>query len=196
MSRIHPLEPSEAPDRAGEILDSIIDRHGTPGPMVRTMAHSPALLQGYLDLSRAMKRAKLPRTLSERVSLAVQEWIGCRLCLAAHTDAGRRGGLTETSIALARQSLSTDPAKTTLLGFAVRVLVEPSAITDQDIADLRHHGWTDRAIADVVGLVALNQLTGSLNLVAGFEPDTAPNPETTDRATTVFRGSSSTRILQ
>jgi hypothetical protein len=32
--------------------------------------------------------------------------------------------------------------------------------------------WSDRVLADVVGLVALNQLTGSFNLVAGLEPAT------------------------
>ena len=31
---------------------------------------------------------------------------------------------------------------------------------------------SDRVLADVVGLVALNQLTGSFNLVAGLEPAT------------------------
>jgi hypothetical protein len=34
------------------------------------------------------------------------------------------------------------------------------------------HGWSDRVLADVVGLVALNQLTGAFNLVAGLEPAT------------------------
>jgi hypothetical protein len=35
---------------------------------------------------------------------------------------------------------------------------------------LRAHGWRDRDVLDVVGLVALNVLTGSFNLVAGIEP--------------------------
>jgi hypothetical protein len=34
-------------------------------------------------------------------------------------------------------------------------------------------GYSDREILDVVGLVALNVLTGSFNLVAGLEPPTA-----------------------
>ena len=72
------------------------------------MAHSPALLQGYLELSRAMKRSALPRPISEKISLAVQEWIGCALCLTAHTAAGRAAGLSETDLALARQATATD----------------------------------------------------------------------------------------
>ena len=170
MPRLVPLDPDQAPSTSRTLLAGIIDRHGDAGPMVRAMAHSPALLQGYLELSRAMKRVALPRPLSEKISLAVQEWIGCQLCLAAHTAAGRAAGLTDTDIALARNSTATDAREAALLTYAVRVLTEPDAISDADVEELRGHGWTDRVLADVVGLVALNQLTGSFNLVAGLEP--------------------------
>ncbi|SFB05879.1 uncharacterized peroxidase-related enzyme [Amycolatopsis marina] len=174
MRHLDPLEPAEAPQKSRELLTQIIERHGSAGDMIRTMAHSPAVLQGYLDFSRAMKRTRLPRALSEKISLAVQEWIGCALCLEAHAEAGRAAGLTETDIALARDATATDRREAALVSFGLRVLAEPSSITNDDVAGLRAHGWSDRLIADVVGLVALNQLTGSFNLVAGIEP-TAPN---------------------
>jgi AhpD family alkylhydroperoxidase len=170
---IAPLTPEHAPDKSRELLDGIISRHGSAGEMVATMAHSPALLQGYLDLSRAMKRVKLSRRVSEKVSLAAQGWIGCQTCMAAHVAAARDAGLSETDIALARDGTATDQREAALLTFAVRVLAEPASITADDIAELRAHSWTDRAIADVVGLVSLNLLTGSFNLVAGITPETS-----------------------
>ncbi|XVQ07580.1 carboxymuconolactone decarboxylase family protein [Spirillospora sp. CA-255316] len=170
MRNLRPLAPSDAPAKSAELLNDLIGRHGSVGDMVSTMAHSPALLQGYLDLSRAMKRAKLPRALSEKLSLAVQEWIGCGTCLAAHTEAGRAAGLSETDIVLARQGTSTDSREAALLAFAVRVLAEPAGLTADDVTSLREHGWSDRTIADVVGLVTLNMLTGTFNLVAGIQP--------------------------
>ncbi|MEV0197148.1 carboxymuconolactone decarboxylase family protein [Nonomuraea sp. NPDC050691] len=170
MRRLTALPPADAPGKSRQLLDDIIDRRGGVGEMVATMAHSPALLQGYLDFSRAMKRTKLPRTLSEKISLAVQEWIGCGLCLDAHTAGARAAGLSETDIALARQGTSTDAREAALIAVAVRVLAEPSSLSDQDVADLRAHGWSDRIIAELPGLVALNLLTGSFNLLAGLEP--------------------------
>ena len=170
MRNLLPLNPDEAPDKSRELLGEIIARHGSAGDMVATMAHSPALLQGYLDLSRAMKRVKLPRQLSEKLSLAAQSWIGCGTCLAAHTEAGRAAGLSETDIALAREATATDPREAALITFAVRVLAEPSSITTGDIVELRQHGWNDRVIAEVVGVVSLNLLTGAFNLVAGIQP--------------------------
>ena len=49
--------------------------------MVRIMVNSPTLLGGYLQLSRAMKRAKPDRRISERISIAIQVRQGCELCL-------------------------------------------------------------------------------------------------------------------
>ncbi|NUW41289.1 carboxymuconolactone decarboxylase family protein [Nonomuraea rhodomycinica] len=170
MRRLTALTPAQAQGKARELLDDIIERRGGAGEMVSTMAHSPAVLQGYLDLSRAMRRSKLPRALSEKISLAVQERIGCGLCLDAHTTAAKAAGLSEADVALARQGTSADPREAALIGVAVRVLAEPSSITDQDVAALREHGWSDRIIAELPGLVALNLLTGSFNLLAGLEP--------------------------
>ncbi|KAB8191839.1 alkylhydroperoxidase [Nonomuraea phyllanthi] len=170
MRRLAPLEPETAPGKSKELLQDILDRRGSVGEMVATMAHSPALLEGYLNLSRAMKRVKLPRALSEKVSLAVQEWIGCGTCLQAHTEAGRAAGLSEADIALARQGTSTDAREAALIAVAVRVLAEPSSLTEADVAELRAHGWSGRIIAEIVGVVALNHLTGAFNLLAGLQP--------------------------
>ncbi|MEO3886696.1 carboxymuconolactone decarboxylase family protein [Nonomuraea sp. B5E05] len=170
MRRLQALDPADAPGKSRELLSDIVARHGEVGDMVATMAHSPALLQGYLDFSRAMKRVKIPRPLSEKISLAVQEWIGCAMCLSAHTEAAQAAGLSEADIAMARQGTSTDAREAALIALAVRVLAEPSSITDEDMAELRALGWNDRVIAEIVGLVSLNLLTGAFNLLIGLEP--------------------------
>jgi AhpD family alkylhydroperoxidase len=171
MPRLRALDPDQATSTAKTLLDGIIERHGDAGPMVRTMAHSPALLQGYLELSRAMKRSALPRPLSEKISLAIQEWLGCALCLQAHTAAAHKAGVSDADITLARQGTAIHAREATLITYAMRVHTEPNTITDDDLAELRLHRWSDRIIADVVGLAALNQLTGAFNLVAGLEPN-------------------------
>jgi uncharacterized protein YciW len=57
-----------------------------------------------------------------------------------------------------------------IIAFALQVVAAPSEIDDADVEGLRDHGYGDEQIADVVGLVALNLLTGAFNLVAGIEP--------------------------
>lgn len=170
MTRIAALTPETAHGSAKEKLAELSDRHGSVGPMVATMAQSPAVLGGYLELSRAMKRAKLDRGISERISLAVQQWQDCALCLEAHVRAAREHGVSESEIELARQGTSAHPATAAIVAFGLQVHVAPAEITDSSVAELRGHGFGDREIADVVGVVALNVLTGAFNLVAGLEP--------------------------
>lgn len=168
--RLAALRPEQATGKARELLADIVERHGSAGEMVSTMAHSPAVLEGYLSLSRAMKRVKIPRALSEKISLAVQEWVGCGTCREAHVAAGRAAGLSDADIELARQGTSTDAREAALIALAVKVLVEPSTVGDKDVAELRELGWSDRIIAEVVGVVTLNMLTGAFNLLAGIQP--------------------------
>jgi uncharacterized peroxidase-related enzyme len=173
MTRLTPVQPEHAKDSVKETLDELAARRGALGPMVLTMANSSALLRGYADLNRAMKRSHLDRKISERVSLAVQEWLGCGYCIAAHSEAARALGLSGTDIELARQGTATDPKVAAIVSFAQQVAAAPAEIADRDIETLRRHGYRDEQIADVVGLVALNVLTGALNLVAGIEPSPA-----------------------
>lgn len=163
--------PESAVGKAGDLLGDIIARSGSAGSMVRTMGGSPSVLGGYLDLSRAMKRTRLERAISERISLAVQAKQGCALCLAAHTSGARAAGVTDAEIELAKQGTSSDPLIAAIVDFGRRVHAEPASITDADIDELRRLGYRDRDVLDVVGLVALNVLTGSFNLVAGLEPE-------------------------
>ncbi|RGC65359.1 Alkyl hydroperoxide reductase AhpD [Micromonospora sp. MW-13] len=168
MSRLTPLNPDSAQGAARDMLADLVDRHGSVGAMVSTMAHSPAVLGGYLQLSRAMRRAKLDRRVSERLSIAVQAVQGCQVCLRAHRDAAASLGVDPDEIARAHDATSADPAIAAVLAFGMRVYRSPSSITDADVDDLRAYGYRDREIADVVGVVALNVLTGAFNLVAGL----------------------------
>jgi alkylhydroperoxidase family enzyme len=101
--------------------------------------------------------------------------LDCDYCLVAHTRSARKLGVPEDEIQLARQGTSSDPAIAALLAFARQVLTAPSDIGDQDFERLHGHGYGDEQIAEVVGLVSLQLLTGAFNLVAGIHasPDSA-----------------------
>ncbi|MFE5853047.1 carboxymuconolactone decarboxylase family protein [Streptomyces sp. NPDC056500] len=170
MPRLPRLTPDTAVGASRDLLAELVSRHGQIGDMVSTMAHSPAVLGGYLQLSRAMGRAKLNRTISERISIAVQVLQGCGLCLDAHVSAARSMGVDEEEIERARSGTSVDPAIAAIIALALQIYREPTSITDEQVIALREYGYSDRAIADVVGVVALNVLTGAFNLLAGLTP--------------------------
>lgn len=170
MPRVSRLTPSSAVGASRELLGELVERHGTVGDMVSTMAHSPAVLGGYLQLSKAMRRAKLDRKISELISIAVQSQQGCGMCLGSHIEAARSLGLSEDAITAAQQGTSIIPAIAAMIRLGLQVYREPTSITDVEIDELRAFGYSDREIADVVGVVSLNILTGAFNLVAGLTP--------------------------
>ena len=49
--RFSRLTPETAVGASRDLLGDLVERHGQVGYMVSTMAHSPAVLGGYLDLS-------------------------------------------------------------------------------------------------------------------------------------------------
>lgn len=157
-----------ASGHAGRLLDDVYQRHGSAGHMVRTMASSPAVLAGYLDLSRAAKRVSLGRRLSEQVSIAVQATLGCDTCLDAHIEAARTVGVADHDIELAKSGTASAPDAAFLVDFALQVLIAPGQIDDAAIQVLRDAGFSAQQILDVIAIVSLNFLTGSLNLVAGI----------------------------
>ena len=82
-------------------------------------------------------------------------------------------GLSEREMALARQGTSSDPSIAAMVGFAQQLLAAPSEVSDEQITELREFGYSDEQITEVVGLVALQLLTGAFNLVAGIESTSA-----------------------
>ena len=76
--------------------------------------------------------------------------------------------MVDDEIEAAHTADSADEGVAALLRFAISVLTEPSGLDDPDIVDLLDHGYSEEEVLDVVGLVALNQLTGSFNLVVGL----------------------------
>lgn len=170
MPRLSRLTPATAVGTSRDLLGELVGRHGHIGDMVSTMAHSPAVLGGYLQFSRSMRRAKLDRKISERISIAVQAQQGCGLCLQAHVAAARSLGIDDEEIDLAHEGSSADPALAAIIALGLQVYREPTSITDEQVNVLRAHGYSYREIADVVGIVALNLLTGAFNLLAGLTP--------------------------
>lgn len=177
MARLDTLDASTARGSAARMLAQLAER-GMPGEMVSTMAHSPAVLGGYLELNRHTKRVKLARRISELISIAIQARLGCGRCLDAHEAAARTLGVAEADIELARSGAAAAPADVAAVEFGLLCYTRPRDMTDARMQELRAYGFSDREIADIVAVVTLNVLTGTFNLVSGLAQSTvtAPTP--------------------
>lgn len=170
--RITAVNPTSAQPKAKELLDAVQKQlHMTPN-MMRTMAHSPAVLQGYLGLSAALGTGVLSAKVREELALFVSQSNECDYCVAAHSTLGKMAGLQPNQLIEARKGLVVgDPEAQAALKFATAVLESRGDVTDSDLAAARSAGLGDAQIAEIVAHVALNVFTNYFNRVAHTEVD-------------------------
>jgi len=161
--RIDPLEPTRTTGKAKDFLEQIQARLGVVPNFVRTLAHSPAALEGYLALSRALADSSLGTRLREQVALAVAEANRCDYCLAVHSVLGKWAGLSPEEITASRAGEATDAKAAEALRFARAILEGRGEVDDEAFARVRRAGFDEAQITEIVVEVALNVLTNYFN---------------------------------
>jgi len=173
MSRIPtPANIDAAPTAAKPLLEAVNKQLGFVPNLFRVVANSPAALEGYLGMSGALAKGRLPAQTRERIALAVAQINGCDYCLSAHSELGKSfAKLSEAEIAANRQGGSLDPKADAAVRFSAKVARERGHISDADVQAVRMAGYDDAQIVEIVQHVALNTWTNYLNEVAKTEID-------------------------
>ena len=173
MSRLPiPASIADAPPPAQPLLEAVKKQLGVVPNLFQLVANSPAALEGYLGLSGALAKGRLPAATRERIALAVAEINGCSYCLSAHAYLGRNlAKLSDDEITANRNGGSLDAKADAAVRFAVEVLNHRGRVGDDAIAAVKAAGYTDAQIVEIVQHVALNVFTNYLNEVAKTEVD-------------------------
>jgi uncharacterized peroxidase-related enzyme len=171
MSRIAPIDPAAAEGRQKELLDVVRRTLGGTPNMTKAMARS-AVLEGWLNLGRALRKGSINAVDGERIALAVAQANGCSYCLSAHTyTSANVAKLDEAEIERARRFESDDPKAAAILAFAEAVVGAKGAVGDDDVEAAREAGLSDAELSEIVGHVALNTLTNYFNNAFDTEID-------------------------
>jgi uncharacterized peroxidase-related enzyme len=171
MSRIPPVDRDTTNDSVRKNFDALQKQLGTVPNMMRAMAQSPAVLEGYLGFGAALRRGRLPAALQEQIALAVAESNSCDYCLSAHTALGRGAGLSDDQLIASREARASDSKAAAALQFARAVVERRGDVRDQDVASVRTAGYNDGDIAEIIAHVALNVFTNYFNRAAHTEID-------------------------
>ncbi|AUG78423.1 peroxidase [Kitasatospora sp. MMS16-BH015] len=171
MSRLSTVHPDTATPAAKDLLDKV-DRAlgGTPN-MMRAMAVSPAVLDGYLSFSGALAKGRLSAALREQIALLAAAENACEYCYAAHHVLGARAGVGAVDLAGGAHAEATDPRDAAALRFARAVIRTKGSVSDEELAAVRAAGYGDGEIGEIIGAVALNVFTNYFNSVARTEVD-------------------------
>jgi len=167
MSRIPtPATIESAPALSRSLLAAVKRDLGSVPNLFRLTATSPATLDGYLGLNRALAHGSLDVATRERIARAIAEVNGCGYCLAAHAYLGKHvARLDDAEIEANRAVTSADPKAAAAVAFAAAVALRRGAVGDAELATVRSAGYTDAQLLEIVGHVALNTLTNYINEV-------------------------------
>lgn len=171
MGRLPAVDPATVTARPRKLLESVKAKLGSAPNMMRAMAVSPAVLEGYLALDAALSRGTLSPRLREQIALAVAESNQCDYSRAAHAVTGKMVGLSNTELVASRRGTSAERHAAAALEFACAILKKRGGVTEDDLVRIRRAGYGDAEITEIVANVALNVFTNYFNRVARTEID-------------------------
>ena len=112
MSRLPLVDPSQAQGKTHDLFTAVKSQMGRVPNLMKAMANSPAVLEGYLGFSKALAHGTLDPKLRERIAIEVAESNGCGYCLAAHNLLGKLAGLDEEEHRRIAVGIRTTPRQT------------------------------------------------------------------------------------
>ena len=163
MSRLPLVDPSQAQGKTHDLLAAVKSQMGRVPNLMKAMANSPAVLEGYLGLSGALGHGTLDPKIRERIAIETAETNGCGYCLAAHSLLGKLAGLDEDERLANRRGHSHDPKADAALKFARTLLERRGRVTEADVQEVKAAGFGDAEVAEIIAHVALNVLTNYFN---------------------------------
>jgi len=166
-----PASIEAAPEQSRPLLEAVKAQLGVVPNMFRLMANSPATLEGYLALHKALTKGRLDRKTHQRIALAMAQFDSCSYCLSAHTYLGKRLALDDVEILANRRGASNDAKADAAVRFAVKLVRERGRVSEEDVNQVRSAGYSDGEIVEIVGHVALNTFTNYLNEALGTAID-------------------------
>jgi len=168
MQTIQPIRLENASDATKRLLAMASAKIGLPSNMMKSVAQSPAVLEGYLQFCRALDNGKFDQIEREQIALAVAQANLCEYSLAYHAALARKLGLPDDHIMASREGRADDRRVGVALRFAREMVAENG---DCSPMELQREGFSDREIVEIVALVALNVFENYFNMVAKTDID-------------------------
>jgi uncharacterized peroxidase-related enzyme len=171
MQRITPVAIDDTDATTAATLKAVKNKLGMLPNLFSTLAHAPAALNGYLQLSETLGRGRLSARQRELIAIAVAQENACEYCLSAHAAIGKGVGLNDEDIERARHGGAADALDDAVTDFAVQLVRSRGGVSDSAFAAARDAGIDAGLITEITANVALNTLTNYFNRVAGTEVD-------------------------
>ncbi|MBW4028954.1 MAG: carboxymuconolactone decarboxylase family protein, partial [Acidobacteria bacterium] len=160
-----PIQPNEATGEAKVLFDAIQQRLPRVPNMLGILGHSPKVLASYLAFTDAFS-SLLAERLRILITIAVAQIAGGDYLLSFAHVLGKRDGLNEEQMNVARHGESSDAKTAAVLQLAAKAAREHGRVSEGDLAAVREAGYTDAELVAIVAYIALDVFRPYFNIMA------------------------------
>jgi uncharacterized peroxidase-related enzyme len=179
ISRFPVADPAGLPADLAERYADVQERSGFLPNVFAALAWRPDEARAFFAMNDALMDKDTPGLSTgdrELIVVATSAANGCAYCVVAHGAIARirtRDPLLADLVAVDWRKAPLDDRMRTVLDVAVRLALDPAAVTAADLDRLREHGLTVDDVWDVGAITALFALSNRLAHFAAIPP----NPE-------------------
>jgi uncharacterized peroxidase-related enzyme len=176
ISRLRVPEEESLPEDIGALLEEMRRKPGFVPNVYRAYALRPNQLRGFVALYDSIMAddSELTKAEREMIAVAVSAQNHCFYCLVSHGAVLRVRAKDEVladTIAANYRAADLTPRQRAMLDFAIKITVASNQCGDDDIAELRTHGFTDEAIMDIAQTAALFNYSNRVASALALRPN-------------------------
>ena len=177
VSRFPVVPPEQLPDELRERYEEVRERSGFLPNVFAALSWRPAEAAAFFALHDALMDKDTPGLSTadrELIVVATSAANDCLYCVVAHGAIARiraRDPYLADQVAVDLRKAPVSERLHAVLEVAVRLAVEPAAVTAADLDRLRGHGLTEDDVWDVGGIVSLFALSNRLAHWAAIPPN-------------------------
>jgi len=140
------------------------------------LAHRPEEFRAFFAYHDALmeKEGGLTKAEREMIVVATSNANGCQYCVIAHGAVLRiraKNPLIADQIAINYLKADITPKQKAMLDFAMQVAMDSVSVSDEDLDELRGHGFTDDDIWDIAGITAFFGMSNRMANATSMRPN-------------------------
>lgn len=176
ISRFPVPNLDELPTDMRERIEAVADKSGFVPNVFLALAHRPDEWRAFFAYHDALmeKEGGLSAADKELIVVATSAANDCLYCVVAHGAVARiraRNPLIADQVAVDWRKADLTDRQKAMLGFAVKLAVQPADVAEQDLDELRKRGFSEDDIWDIGSITALFALSNRIAHLSAMRPN-------------------------
>ena len=173
----YPVPPlDDLPDDVRQRILEVQEKSGFVPNVFLAFTHRPEEFRAFFAYHDALmlKPSGLTKGEKEMIVVATSGANNCLYCVVAHGAILRiyeKSPLVADQVAVNYRKADITPRQKAMLGFAMKVCLESSAVGEADYAALREHGFDDEDAWDIAAITALFGLSNRMANATSMRPN-------------------------